>query len=126
MTSQINDAAPHVILIVEDEPLQRFAAMDLIEDAGYVAVLAANATEAISILEARPDIRLVMTDVDMPNGIDGMRLAALIRDRWPPIKVIIISGHLADPGDQIPAETRFFSKPYREDRLLDTIRDMLG
>lgn len=122
----MKQSAPHVILIVEDEPLQRLAAMDLVEDAGYETVVAADATEAVAILEARPDIRLVMTDVDMPRGVDGMRLAAIIRDRWPPIKVIIISGHLEDPGDQIPAETRFFSKPYREGELLDAIRDMLA
>ncbi|MGE7369008.1 response regulator [Neorhizobium sp. NPDC001467] len=114
-----------VILVVEDEPLLRLAALDLIEMAGFEAIPASDATEAVSILEARDDIRIVMTDVDMPRGVDGMRLAAIIRDRWPPIKVIIVSGHVEDPGDKIPAETVFFSKPYREEQIIETIQAMI-
>ncbi|MES5100258.1 response regulator [Agrobacterium sp. BA1120] len=115
-----------IILVVEDEPLLRLAAVDLVEAAGYEAVAAADATEAVAILEVRTDIRVVFTDVDMPRGVDGMRLAAIIRDRWPPIKVIVVSGHIVDPADQIPAETVFFAKPYREEAIVETIRQMLG
>lgn len=115
-----------IILVVEDEPLLRLAAVDLVEAAGYEAVAAADATEAVAILEERNDIRVVFTDVDMPRGVDGMRLAAIIRDRWPPIKVIVVSGHIEDPGDRIPAETVFFVKPYREEQIVETIRQMLG
>lgn len=114
-----------IILVVEDEPLLRLAAIDLIEASGYEAVAAADATEAVAILEARNDIRVVFTDVDMPRGVDGMRLAAIIRDRWPPIKVIVVSGYLEDPGDQIPGETVFFAKPYREEQIVETIKQML-
>ncbi|WP_283193694.1 response regulator [Rhizobium sp. AN80A] len=115
-----------IVLVVEDEPLLRLAGIDLIEAAGYEAVAASDATEAIAILESRDDIRVVFTDVDMPRGVDGMRLAAIIRDRWPPIKVIVVSGHIEDPGDMIPAETVFFSKPYREEQIVATIRQMLS
>lgn len=115
-----------IILVVEDEPLLRLAGIDLVEAAGYEAVAASDATEAVAILESRDDIRIVFTDVDMPRGVDGMRLAAIIRDRWPPIKVIVVSGHTDDPGDVIPAETVFFSKPYREEQIVDTIRQMLN
>jgi CheY-like chemotaxis protein len=115
-----------IILVVEDEPLLRLAGIDLVEAAGYEAVAASDATEAVAILESRDDIRIVFTDVDMPRGVDGMRLAAIIRDRWPPIKVIVVSGHIDDPGDVIPAETVFFSKPYREEQIVETIRQMLS
>ncbi|CUX36207.1 response regulator [Agrobacterium deltaense] len=114
-----------IILVVEDEPLLRLAAVDLVEAAGYQAVAAADATEAVAILEERDDIRIVFTDVDMPRGLDGMRLAAIIRDRWPPIKVIVVSGHIQDPGDRIPAETVFFAKPYREEQIVETIKQLL-
>ncbi|WP_093004164.1 response regulator [Rhizobium sp. NFR07] len=117
---------PLAVLVVEDEPLLRLAAIDLIEMAGYEAVPAADATEAVKILEARNDIRVVMTDVDMPRGVDGMRLAAIIRGRWPPIKIIIVSGHVEDPGNLIPAETVFFSKPYREEQIIETIHGMMS
>ncbi len=115
-----------IVLVVEDEPLLRLAGIDLIEAAGYQAVAASDATEAVAILESRNDIRIVFTDVDMPRGVDGMRLAAIIRDRWPPIKVIVVSGHVEDPGDVIPAETVFFSKPYREEQIVEAIRQMLS
>jgi CheY-like chemotaxis protein len=115
-----------IILVVEDEPLLRLAAVDLVEAAGYEALAAADATEAVAVLEARDDIRIVFTDVDMPRGVDGMRLAAIIRDRWPPIKLILVSGHIQDPGDQIPAETVFFAKPYREEQIVEAIRQMLN
>ncbi|MDM9646829.1 response regulator [Rhizobium sp. S163] len=115
-----------IVLVVEDEPLLRLAGIDLVEAAGYEAVAASDATEAVAILESRDDIRIVFTDVDMPRGVDGMRLAAIIRDRWPPIKVIVVSGHIDDPGNVIPAETVFFSKPYREEQIVETIRQMLS
>lgn len=125
MSAQTKTPTPVVILVVEDEPLLRLAALDLVEMAGFEAIPAADATEAVKILESRDDIRVVMTDVDMPRGVDGMRLAAIIRDRWPPIKVIIVSGHVEDPGDSIPAETVFFSKPYREEQIIETIQTMV-
>jgi CheY-like chemotaxis protein len=111
-----------VVLVVEDEPLLRMAATDMVEDAGFVAVEAANATEAIRILEARPDIRIVFSDIDMPLGMDGMKLAALVRDRWPPIEIILVSGHVNPPEADLPARCVFFSKPYREPQVVAAMR----
>lgn len=102
-----------IILVVEDEPIQRMDAVDLVEMAGLEAVEAASAEEAILILESRPDIRVVFTDIDMPNGIDGMKLAAAIRDRWPPIEIIITSGRRSLRPEELPARGVFFSKPYK-------------
>ena len=83
-----------VLLVVEDEPLLRMLAVDVGEDAGFLVVAAANADDAVAILESRGDIRLVFTDIDMPGSLDGMKLAACIRDRWPPIHIILTSGHM--------------------------------
>lgn len=90
----------------------------MVEEAGFEAVDAADATEAIRILESRPDIRIVFTDIDMPRGIDGVKLAALIRDRWPPIDIIITSGHLDAPNIELPVRSLFFSKPYVENDVV--------
>ncbi len=79
-----------VVLIVEDEPLLRWNAVAMVEDAGFDVVEAANAIEAISILEKRRDVRAVFTDVQMPGSIDGVRLAHVIRARWPPVKIIAL------------------------------------
>lgn len=111
----------HVILVVEDEPLLRVSAIEMIEDAGFVAVSAANSTDAISILESRPDIRLVFTDVDMPGGMDGVHLAALVRDRWPPIRLIVTSGHRHVTQDMLPEAAVFFNKPYDETVVVETM-----
>lgn len=116
--------ARQVVLVVEDEPLLRLAAMDMVEDAGFEAVPATDATQAVEILEKRLDIRIVFTDIDMPRGLDGMKLAALIRDRWPPIEIIITSGHFAEPEVTMPARSVFFSKPYREKDVVAAMRKM--
>jgi DNA-binding NtrC family response regulator len=81
-----------VVLVVEDEALLLMAAIAMVDHAGFEAVEAANAAQAIEILESRMDIRVVFSDIDMPEGIDGVRLAAIIRDRWPEIEIILTSG----------------------------------
>jgi len=105
------------VLVVEDEPLQRMMAVDLVEEAGFEAIEAADADEAVRILEARADIRIVFTDIDMPGSMDGMMLAAAIRDRWPPIEIIITSGHIREQEVEMPVRGVFFSKPYDIRRL---------
>lgn len=113
-----------VLLIVEDEPLLRMMAVDLAEEAGFEVIEAPNATVAVAILEARSDIRLVFTDIDMPGGIDGMRLAACIRDRWPPINIIVTSGQNRPAPSAMPDRSVFLPKPYCHEQLVRTMRAM--
>lgn len=111
-----------IVLIVEDEPLLRMAAVDLIEDAGFEAVEAENADEAVRILESRTDIRIVMTDIDMPGSLNGLKLAAAVRDRWPPIEIVIVSGHVKPKPEELPQRSVFYTKPYDEAKVIDTLR----
>lgn len=113
-----------VVLVVEDEPLLRMMAMDLVEDAGFEVVEAANADEAVRILEARADIRIVFTDIDMPGSMDGMKLALSVRDRWPPIEIIIVSGHVRIADRDLPARSVFFSKPYDTQKVTAMLHQM--
>jgi CheY-like chemotaxis protein len=85
-----------VILIVEDEFLLRMDSAEVIENAGFEVIQAANADEAIAILTARPNIHVVFTDIQMPGSMDGLKLAEFVRKRWPPIKIVATSG-LASP-----------------------------
>jgi len=78
-----------VILVVEDEILVRLTAVAIAEDAGFEVLSATTADEALSVLEARADVRLVFTDVQMPGSMDGLRLAHAVRDRWPPVELIV-------------------------------------
>lgn len=115
----------HCVLVVEDEPLLRLDISESLTDAGFVVFEACNAVEAINILAEHHEIRLVFTDVDMPGGMDGIRLAAYIRDRWPPLKIIVTSGFRQVCEADIPAETRFFSKPYDPHQIARSMQDML-
>jgi CheY-like chemotaxis protein len=95
-----------VILIVEDEHLIRMDAADMIGAAGFDVVEAGNADEAIAILERRFDISVVFTDVQMPGSMDGLKLAAAVRGRWPPIKIVATSGLNIGEGE-LPRSERF-------------------
>ncbi|GEC54687.1 MULTISPECIES: response regulator [Bradyrhizobium] len=115
-----------VILIVEDEFLLRMDSVEILEDAGFDVIPAANADEAIAILSTRADIHLVFTDIQMPGSMDGLKLAQFVRDRWPPIKIVATSGHVRAAGDDLPKGSVFLPKPYRGAELIATLRDMTG
>ncbi|HEX3709124.1 MAG TPA: response regulator [Pseudolabrys sp.] len=112
-----------VVLIVEDEYLLRMHAAETIREAGFDVVEAYNADEAISILQQRKDIRVVFTDIEMPGSLDGLKLAHAIRDRWPPIEIILTSGQHRLNADQIPARGHFIPKPYSGDAVVAAIRN---
>ncbi|MBP2558198.1 CheY-like chemotaxis protein [Neorhizobium galegae] len=112
------------VLVVEDEPLLRMMAIDLVEEAGFQAVEAADADEAVTILETRADIRIVFTDIDMPGSMNGMKLAAAVRDRWPPIEIIIVSGQVRPGEGDLPERSVFFSKPYDWQKVTATLHRM--
>ena len=113
-----------VVLVVEDDWLIRLIAVEIVEDAGLVAIEAANADEAIAILECRADIALIFTDVDMPGSMDGLKLAHAVRRRWPPIKIIIVSGKTHLSNADLPSDARFFSKPYSVPNMISELRSL--
>lgn len=122
-THMVNSA---VILVVEDHPLIRLNALDLVRDAGFEAIGASNADEAISILEARSDVRLVFTDVEMPGTMDGLKLAHYIRNRWPPVHLIVVSGKAIHEETGLPVNTKFFPKPYNDNVIVEELTRLLA
>jgi YesN/AraC family two-component response regulator len=114
------------VLVVEDEPLIRIGLASLVEEAGYTVLEASNASEAIKQIELDPAVRIVITDVDMPGSMDGIRLAHFVRDRWPPIQLIVISGKVDVSLGQLPNGARFFTKPAPETVLLAAMRELAG
>lgn len=114
------------VLVVEDEILLRMDLAMSLEDQGFKVYEASNADEAINILNAHSDIHLMFTDIDMPGSMDGLKLAAAVRDRWPPIKIIIASGHRNLSDDLLPVEGRFFGKPYNASLVMSAMKDMVG
>ena len=115
---------PNTILVVEDDPLVQMVTVDTVEAAGFMVLQADNADEAVAILETRSDIALLLTDIDMPGSMDGLKLAHAVRHRWPPIKIIVVSSRV--PALGLPADSRFFCKPYRAEAMISEIHSMLG
>jgi len=101
------------VLVVEDEPLVCLTICEGLASEGYEVLSAANADEAIEILESRNDINPVFTDVEMPGSMDGLKLAASVRDRWPPINIVVTSGKSRPRDTQMPKNTQFIAKPYQ-------------
>jgi two-component sensor histidine kinase/DNA-binding response OmpR family regulator len=114
------------VLVVEDEMVLRMRAVDIVEDAGFAAVQAVNADEALSILESRSDISLLFSDIQMPGSMDGLKLAHAVHDRWPSIKIILVSGQVELADTDKPADSRFFAKPLEVRQMIAELQDMVG
>ena len=114
-----------LVLIVEDELFVRMDAADIIKKAGCDVIEACNADEAIEILETHNDISIVVTDVAMPGSMDGVRLAATIRDRWPPIELILTSGKVRLPSQWLPERGKFLAKPYPPQHLVAAVKEFV-
>jgi CheY-like chemotaxis protein len=109
------------VLVVEDDPLLLLNAMDLVEDAGFHAYGAGNAEAAIALMEIHADIRVLFTDIQMPGSMDGLKLAQAVRDRWPPVMIIVTSGHVKVGREDMPADGLFFAKPYAPGAILEAL-----
>ena len=114
------------VLVVEDEMVLRMRAVDIVEDAGFHPVEAVNADEAISILESRSDISLLFTDIQMPGSIDGLKLAHAVHERWPAIKIILVSGQVKPSDAERPENSRFFGKPLGVAQMIAELQNMVG
>ncbi|KQN93282.1 hypothetical protein ASE95_09845 [Sphingomonas sp. Leaf231] len=112
------------VLIVEDELFVRMIGADALEEAGYRVIEAGSADEALDVLERGRDVKVLFTDIRMPGSMDGLRLAAVVHERWPAIRILLTSGDTHPTRDAIPDDGRFLAKPYRFDSLsreLDTL-----
>ena len=104
----------------------RMRAVDIVEDAGFTAVEASNADQALSILESRSDISLLFSDIQMPGTMDGLKLAHAVYNRWPSIKIILVSGKVNLSETERPPDSRFFGKPLEGKRMIAELREMVG
>jgi two-component system, response regulator PdtaR len=102
-----------VVLVVEDEALILLNTVDDLERSGYRVIEAGNATLALQLLAERGDITHLFTDIDLPGQLDGLGLAAVVRERWPGIRIILTSGHMLPHSFDLPQDAKFVSKPYR-------------
>ena len=119
--AQFQASAPTYVLVVEDDPILMMSLVDFVAQAGCEPVEANSVREAIQILETRTDIRTVFTDLDMRGSTAGMQLALSIRDRWPPIELLMVSSQPWD-ASQIPSRGVVLGKPFDRRRIVAAIR----
>jgi two-component sensor histidine kinase/CheY-like chemotaxis protein len=111
---------------VEDEMVLRLRAVDIVEDAGFTAVEAVSADEALAILETRSDISLLFSDIQMPGSMDGLMLARAVHERWPAVKIILVSGQVRVSDADKPADSKFFGKPLVVKDMIAELQQMVG
>jgi two-component sensor histidine kinase/CheY-like chemotaxis protein len=125
MATGVTAALP-TVLIVEDEMILRMRAVDIVEDAGFNPIEAVNADDALAILESRSDIEMLFTDIQMPGTMDGLKLAHAVHERWPKIKIILVSGQLTLTDVDKPVDSRFFGKPLDVKHMIAELQNMMG
>jgi len=117
----VSGASPSkaAVLVVEDDFLIRMDAIDMVRDLGFEAIEAVDADHAMTFLERYPNllISVVFTDIQMPGSMDGLRLAGVIRLRWPPVALLVTSGLVHPPAQELPTGARFLPKPYAAHQL---------
>ena len=114
------------VLVVEDEALIRMDIADQLEREGFFIFEAANADQAIVVLNAEPSVRIMFTDIDMPGSMDGLKLAAAVRERFPPVQIIVTSGHRMVEISEMPDGSVFFGKPYQHAAVMASMRQVLA
>jgi CheY-like chemotaxis protein len=117
---------PTTALIVEDEALVRIELEFSLTDMGLVVLAASDADEAIALLDTHPEIELLLTDITMPGSMDGIRFAHHVRHRWPPVKIIMLSGLIGTQLSKLPNNCLFVPKPYSPDMLHSALAHMMS
>lgn len=118
-------ASRRVVLVIEDEPLLRLDALHIIETAGYATLQASSAAEAVAFLEQRDDIKAVFSDIQIMGEPDGLRLAHIVRERWPPTGLVLTSGWSTPTPDQMPVSCLFLPKPYTPQALIRALETVI-
>jgi CheY-like chemotaxis protein len=124
--AQFARLSPATILVVENEALVRLELADRLASSGLTVLVASNADEAIVLLDAHPEIEVLFTDVRMPGSMDGVRLARHVRDRWPPVKIIVASGMMGAELRDLPPGSLFLSKPYAPEALAAAMANVMA
>jgi CheY-like chemotaxis protein len=109
------------ILIVDDDPEVRSIVAEFLEDLGYDVLQANGGTHALELQERTPDLRMIVTDIRMPD-MSGIELANIVTKRRRDLKIILISGYFV--SQQV--DRRFLRKPFRMRDLEAAVREELN
>ena len=115
------------ILVVEDDSLMCKLTCDALDELGYTVLQASNAASALAILDQESNIKLLFTDVVMPD-VNGKKLAEEALRRRPGLKVLFTTGYTANAvvhGGVLDPGVQFISKPFTLDQLAAKVRSVL-
>ena len=110
------------ILIVEDDVLANEHLEFILQQAGYEVFSATSADEAAELLDDHEDVQLLVTDINLPGTVDGLKLAAAVKARRPEMNIIIVTGYSAPKEDEIPQGSLFVPKPYNARKMIEAVR----
>ncbi len=113
------------ILIVEDEELIRLVNCERLEQAGLSVLEASDAEQGLALLEAHPEVRVLVTDVRMPGLMSGIDLARQAEKRWPEISIVVTSAYYTAEDGELPENMTLLPKPFVPDQLLNQVRLLL-
>ena len=111
-----------VALVVDDEPFARLSAVQVLVDQSYVVLEAADADEALRLLDRNDDVSLVVTDIAMPGGMDGLAMARHLRQRDSGLALVVATGHALPDAGELPQAAQYLQKPYAVHALLQCVR----
>lgn len=109
------------VLVVEDEAIVRFDISEHLASHGYEVLEAVDTEDAFTVLDARSDVGFLLTDIGMPGLLDGLMLAKFAAERWPHVKMVVISGQRQAEVSDLPDGAVFLSKPVDLDDLTDRL-----
>jgi CheY-like chemotaxis protein len=122
MSEAAPDAVAPAVLVVEDEELVRISNCERLEEAGLHVLEAADAREAMALLETHPEIKVMVTDVKMPGWMSGIDLARLVEKKWPHICILVTSAFYTAEDGQLPDNMMLFPKPFSGDALVQQVK----
>jgi len=122
-------ATGETVLVVDDEPSVRMLVTDVLSEAGYGSLEAADGPQAIRILESAAAIDLMVTDVGLPGGLNGRQLADAARVLRPELKVLFMTGYAENAvigNGQLDPGMEIITKPFEMDEVLRRIRTLIA
>jgi len=127
--ASLPSAEGEVVLVVDDEWAIRNLITDVLGDLGYVAIEAEDAAEGLALLKSQPRIDLLITDVGLPNGMNGRQLADAARVDRPNLKVLFITGYAKNAvigNARLEEGMHILTKPFAMGILANRIRELIA
>ena len=114
------------VLVVDDEAFVRMLVADVLDEAGYEVIEAADARTALKRLELAGDVQVLFTDINMPPGMNGLELAEQVHQRWPGIGLVVSSGYERPSDEQIADGGIFVPKPFRPEDIVRAVQKVVS